>query len=193
MTCPLSLLNWASSSTALLFQVWPEAHNPPPLFANANCPYLVGALLSQRSQSQQLMLDSFFASLPGHLGLERVASDRAFAQARNKLNPSALTAFNAQLLDLQERTDRVCNHSYVASLMQHMLPRLLLLLGALATSIAQSIELLKGNLVRRVEGRSRLRPASKNKPHPHLSYKRKWLKFGGLGKVGLHAEGSGQV
>ncbi|WP_228768303.1 hypothetical protein, partial [Limnohabitans sp. DM1] len=29
-------------------------------------PCLVGALLSQRSQSQQLMLDSFFASLAGH-------------------------------------------------------------------------------------------------------------------------------
>jgi hypothetical protein len=55
----------------------------------------VGALLSQRSQSQQLMLDSFFASLAGPAGLERVASDRAFAQARNKLRPAALTALNA--------------------------------------------------------------------------------------------------
>ena len=72
---------------------------------------------------------------------------------------------------LQERSDRVCNRSYAASLMQHMLPRLLLLPGALATCIAQSIELLKVNLVRRVEGRSRPRPASKNKPHPRLAYK----------------------
>ncbi len=42
-----------------------------------------------------------------------------------------------------------------------MLPRLLLLPGALATYIAKSIELLKGNLVRWVEDRFRTRPASK--------------------------------
>lgn len=72
---------------------------------------------------------------------------------------------------MQERSDRVCNRSYAASLMQRMLPRLLLLPVALAQSITQVIELLKGNLVRRVDGRSRPRPASKTKPHPHLAYK----------------------
>jgi uncharacterized Fe-S radical SAM superfamily protein PflX len=55
--------------------------------------------------------------------------------------------------------------------MQRMLPRLLLLPGALAACIALVIELLKGNLVRRVDGRSRSRPASKNKPHLDLAYK----------------------
>ena len=48
------------------------------------------------------MLDSFFASLAGNPGLEGVASDCAFAQARNKLKPAALTALNAQLLDLAQ-------------------------------------------------------------------------------------------
>ncbi len=48
------------------------------------------------------MLDSFFASLAGHAGLERAASDRAFAQARNKLKPKTMTALNAQLLELAQ-------------------------------------------------------------------------------------------
>jgi hypothetical protein len=42
---------------------------------------------------------------------------------------------------------------------------------AFATCITQIIELLKGNLVRRVEGRSRPQPARKNQPQPHLAYK----------------------
>jgi hypothetical protein len=50
------------------------------------------------------MLGSFFASLAGHAGLERGASDRAFVQARNKLKPAALTASIAQLLDLAQAT-----------------------------------------------------------------------------------------
>jgi hypothetical protein len=72
---------------------------------------------------------------------------------------------------MQERSDRVCNRRYAASLMQRMLPPLLLLPGALATCISQIIELLKVNLVRRVDGRSWPRPASKNKPHPHSADK----------------------
>jgi hypothetical protein len=70
---------------------------------------------------------------------------------------------------MQERTDRVCIRSHAASLMQRMLTRLLFLPGALVACIPQIIELLRSNLVRRVDGRSRPQPASKNKPHPHLA------------------------
>lgn len=58
----------------------------------------------------------------------------------------------------QERTDCVCNRSHASNLMQRMLPRLLVLPGALETCIAQTIELLKDNLVRLMKadlGRSR--------------------------------------
>jgi hypothetical protein len=42
------------------------------------------------------------ASLAGHAGFERRASARAFAQAHHELKPAALTALNAQLLDLAQ-------------------------------------------------------------------------------------------
>jgi hypothetical protein len=61
-------------------------------------PHLVGALLSQRAQSQQLMLDSFFAHLNASTALVRHASDRAFAQARARLDPAAMTALNQRLI-----------------------------------------------------------------------------------------------
>jgi hypothetical protein len=63
---------------------------------------------------------------------------------------------------MQERNDRFCNRSYTASLIQLMLPRLLFLPGALAAFLSQIIERLKVNLVRRVDGRYRPRPASKH-------------------------------
>lgn len=58
-------------------------------------PHLVGSLLSQRAQSQQLMLDSFFAHLNGSTALVCHVSDRAFAQARARLDPAALTALTS--------------------------------------------------------------------------------------------------
>ena len=102
-------------------------------------------------------------------GLDQQACVVDFAAKVLADNLGALISHCAR--GMQERTDRVCNRSYAASLMQRMLPRLLLLPGSLATCIPQNIELLMGNMVRRVEGRSRPRPASKNKPHPHLACK----------------------
>jgi len=49
-------------------------------------PALIGALLSMRNQSQQAMLDGFFASVCGTEGLHREVSDRAFAKAREHLH-----------------------------------------------------------------------------------------------------------
>jgi Transposase DDE domain len=55
---------------------------------------LVACLISMRSQSQQAMLDTFFAATQGCAQLLRVVSDRAFAKARDHLHMPALTALN---------------------------------------------------------------------------------------------------
>jgi hypothetical protein len=57
-------------------------------------PALVGALLSMRNQSQQAMLDDFFASICGTPSALRAVSDRAFAKARDCLHQPALVSLN---------------------------------------------------------------------------------------------------
>jgi hypothetical protein len=57
-------------------------------------PALVASLLSMRGQSQQVMLDTFFAAVCGADGLHRGITDRGFARARNCLHAPALTALN---------------------------------------------------------------------------------------------------
>ena len=57
-------------------------------------PALIGALLSMRNQSQQAMLDGFFASVCGSESLLREVSDRAFAKARDHLYLPALVSLN---------------------------------------------------------------------------------------------------
>ena len=55
-------------------------------------PALIGALMSMRNQSQQAMLDGFFASVCGSPDLIREVSDRAFAKAREHLHLPALNS-----------------------------------------------------------------------------------------------------
>ena len=62
-------------------------------------PMLIAALLSMRNHSQQALLDSFFASVRGCSSLTRVASDRAFAKARDRLHLPALTGLNDLLIE----------------------------------------------------------------------------------------------
>jgi Transposase DDE domain len=61
-------------------------------------PALIGALVSMRNQSQQAMLDGFFASVhasqEGSHGFVRGVSDRAFAKARDRLHLPALVSLN---------------------------------------------------------------------------------------------------
>jgi len=57
-------------------------------------PALIGALLSMRNQSQQAMLDGFFASVCGSESPLREVSDRAFATARDHLHQPALVSLN---------------------------------------------------------------------------------------------------
>jgi hypothetical protein len=57
-------------------------------------PALIGTLVSMRSQSQQSLLDGFFASVCGSDGPVRGVSDRAFAKARDHLHQPALVSLN---------------------------------------------------------------------------------------------------
>jgi hypothetical protein len=57
-------------------------------------PVLIASLLSMRGQSQQVMLDSFFASIGGSSCLRREVTDRGFAAARERLHAPALSALN---------------------------------------------------------------------------------------------------
>jgi len=57
-------------------------------------PALIAALLSMRSQSQQAMLDGFFASILDTAAPRREVSDRAFAKARDHLHLPALVSLN---------------------------------------------------------------------------------------------------
>jgi hypothetical protein len=55
-------------------------------------PALIASLLTMRGQSQQVMLDSFFASVCGTHEFQRGITDRGFARARNCLHAPALTS-----------------------------------------------------------------------------------------------------
>ena len=57
-------------------------------------PALISARLSMRNQSQQAMLDGFFASVCGTESLMREVSDRAFAKARDRLHLPAMVSLN---------------------------------------------------------------------------------------------------
>ena len=57
-------------------------------------PRLLGALLSMRGQSQQVMLDTFFGSLSEDGHWQRLVSDRGFAKARDRLAWGALERLN---------------------------------------------------------------------------------------------------
>jgi hypothetical protein len=66
----------------------------PQAFTRSRKLPLIGALLSMRNQSQQAMLDGFFASVCGTESLLREVSDRAFAKARDRLHLPAMVSLN---------------------------------------------------------------------------------------------------
>ena len=69
-------------------------------------PGLIAALLSQRGQSQQVTLDSFFASLCDTAQPVRGISDRAFAKARDQLYMPALSGLNDLLMRRADEAGR---------------------------------------------------------------------------------------
>ena len=66
-------------------------------------PTLIAALLCQRNLAHQAGLDQFFANLRDQAAPERVASDRAFARARDRLRADALSALNDRLVERSAR------------------------------------------------------------------------------------------
>ena len=81
-------------------------------------PALIGALLTMRNQSQQAMLDGFFASVCGAEGPYRGVSDRAFAKARDRLHMPALASLNDLVVHRAEQAgliERWCGLRVVAA------------------------------------------------------------------------------
>ena len=83
---------------------------------------------------------------------------------------SLMCAAAAEQAGLPSRS-RKCNRSYAACFMQRVLPRLVLLIGDLCQTIADTLAMLGANTQRFVPGRSQPRPPHHLKPHPSCSYK----------------------
>jgi len=66
-------------------------------------PKLIAALLSMRSSSVQVGLDSFFGSLGSDGDLQHVVSDRAFAKARDNLSWSGFQRLNTFVVNLASK------------------------------------------------------------------------------------------
>jgi len=81
-----------------------------------------------------------------------------------------LCAAAAEQRDLPTRSRR-CNRSYAAQLLPRLLPRILLFVGDVMTTINDAIALLGTVTQRFAPGRSRPRPANHVKPHPRYAYK----------------------
>lgn len=90
-------------------------------------PALIGALLSMRNQSQQAMLDGFFASVCGSPTALREVSDRAFAKARERLHQPALVSLNDLVVHRAEEAgliERWCGLRVVAGDASVLMPAL---------------------------------------------------------------------
>lgn len=66
---------------------------------------------------------------------------------------------------------RRCNRTYAATLLQHVLPRLVLLIGDFVATVTESLRLLAGTTQRFKPGRSSPRAVNHVKPHPSVAYK----------------------
>ncbi len=76
----------------------------------------------------------------------------------------------AQAVDLPSSSRR-CNRTYAAAALQHMLPRLVLLIGDFLSTLAHALHLLGATTQHFIQGRSRPRPAHHVKPHPSVVYR----------------------
>jgi Transposase DDE domain len=137
----------------------------------------------------------FDAALFGNLYHQRWRIEEAFKRLKHRLHLEAVSGLSQQALiidvaakvladnitslmcacaadkaDLPARS-RKCNRSYAASLMQRLLPRLVLFVGDVAAAITNAVHLLATTSQRFVRGRSQPRPARHVKPHPSCAYK----------------------
>jgi hypothetical protein len=148
-----------------------------------------------RVLATNLDAQSFDAALFGDLYHQRWRIEEAFKRLKHRLHLEAVSGLSQQALiidvaakvladnltslicacaaeqaDLRARS-RKCNRSYAASLMQRLLPRLVLFVGDVAAAIAHAAHLLATTSQRFVHGRSQPRPARHVKPHPSCAYK----------------------
>lgn len=137
----------------------------------------------------------FDAALFGNLYHQRWRTEEAFKRLKHRLHLEAVSGLSqqaliidvaakvladnitsqmcaaaAELADLTARS-RKCSRSYAASLMQCLLPRLVLFIGDVTAAIANAAHLLATTSQRFVHGRSQPRPARHFKPHPSCAYK----------------------
>jgi hypothetical protein len=148
-----------------------------------------------RVLATNLDADLFDAALFGDLYHQRWRIEEAFKRLKHRLHlecvsglsqqaliidvaakvlpdniTSLMCAAAAQQADLPQRS-RKCNRSYAATLMQRLLPRLVLLIGDVCAAITDAIALLGATSQRFAPRRSQPRPAHHVKPHPSCAYK----------------------
>ena len=86
-------------------------------------------------------------------------------------NITSLMCAAASAQDDHAAHSRKCNRAYAATVMQRLLPGLVLFLRNVAASITDAITLLGSTYQRLVPKRSSPRPNHHVKPHPSLTYK----------------------
>jgi hypothetical protein len=148
-----------------------------------------------RVLATNLDAERFDAALFGDLYHQRWRIEEAFKRLKHRLHLEAVSGLSQQALiidvaakvladnitslmcaaaaqqaDLPARS-RKCNRAYAASLMQRLLPRLVLLIGDVGAAIANATHILATTSQRFVHGRSQPRPARHVKPHPSCAYK----------------------
>lgn len=135
------------------------------------------------------------AALFGDIYHQRWRIEEAFKRIKHRLHVEAVSGLSQQALIIDvaakvladniaslmcqaaaEKSSlsaraRKCNRSYAANLMQHLLPRMILLIGDVCGAITEAIKVLGSTSQRFVPGRSRPRRTKRVKPHPSLAYK----------------------
>ena len=148
-----------------------------------------------RLLATNLPADAFPAALFGALYHQRWRIEEAFKRLKHRLHLESVSGLSQQALlidvaakiladnitslmciaaaehgDLDARS-RKCNRAYAATLMQRLLPRLVLFIDDAAAAIRHAVTLLASTTHRFVPGRSQPRPAHHVKPHPSQAYK----------------------
>lgn len=86
-------------------------------------------------------------------------------------NIASLMCAAAQAEQLAGKPQRLCNRSHACTLVQRVLPRVMLLIGDVPALIANALQQLAANTQRRCPGRSRPRQPHPVKPHARYAYK----------------------
>lgn len=148
-----------------------------------------------RVLATNLDAERFPAALFGDLYHQRWRIEEAFKRLKHRLHLEAVSGLSQQALiidvaakiladniaslmcaaaaehaDLPARS-RKCNRSYAATILQRILPRLVLFIGDVRATIIDVIALLAATSQRFVQGRSQPRPTRHVKPHPSCAYK----------------------